>query len=43
MIETMSLILIGLLSVPLVALAAVLLYLLIVGVSGVWWALKGND
>ncbi|MDR6955084.1 hypothetical protein J2X65_004463 [Ancylobacter sp. 3268] len=43
MIETISLILIAVLAVPLIALAAVLLYLLLVGVSGVWWALKGND
>ncbi|GLK86165.1 hypothetical protein [Ancylobacter defluvii] len=43
MIETMSLILIAVLAVPLIALAAVLLYLLLIGVGGVWWALKGND
>ncbi|WP_255607622.1 hypothetical protein [Ancylobacter sp. Lp-2] len=43
MIETISLMLIAALSAPLIALTAVLLYLLVVGISGVWWALKGND
>ncbi|WP_281419103.1 hypothetical protein [Ancylobacter sonchi] len=42
MIGIVSLALIAVLSVPLIALTAVLLYLLLVGIRGAWWALKGD-
>lgn len=43
MTDVIAMVLTVLLAVPLAALSAVLTYLLAVGASGIWWALKGND